>query len=695
MNIKFLIEIILIFMLFSNVFSSIPVDSQKDQNTIIKPMDNIIYVDDDNVFGPWDGTRLYPFYFIQDAINYANSDQTIYIFEGTYNQTVNIKKRITLVGQDKNSTIIDGMYQPLIIQIHHQGVKISNLTMQKSGGYKGNTGILINASNVSIIDCKFFTTRTAIKSDRQTSITIKDCIFNKNGEGIFFHQNQNCIIDNCIFYQNGFGVHLNRSKIINLMGLKAHTNGIGVFIKNSSYIDFTKCAAYNNNDNQGGFFMESCSKVDFHDCVISHNGFGIKTSHSNNITIHHSTISYNTHAGILNTDQSRNILVDQCEITKNLRISIYTTHANITCTRNNIYNSLCGLYSEESLCNVQQNWWGSWFGPGLIEREQQDNIKQLESIVDYMPWEKEKKSDVGASWKINDLFNKPVSFIEVQRNFSFIESDTDGDGVPDWWENQYGYDPIIQENHDLLDPDMDGLNNIEECYTASYGSNPFHRDIFLEIDWMECRTRPNETNKPSDEYIKKAVDIFAVHNISIHIDVGNLDGGEEIPYEKNFSFADLKDFYWDYFLHQDITNPRKGIFHYGLICDYGPASGFAVIGWDNLDSFCICAQTLQDNHEIPYPRQRFIIGSSIHELGHNLGLTVDDHGGNDNKISTLPGTIQWLKYLTYPSCMNYFFTYFILGFSDGSHGLGDFDDWGQMDLSFFKNTHFVIPDQYR
>jgi parallel beta-helix repeat protein len=476
---------------------------------------------------------------------------------------------------------------------------------------------------------------------------------------------------------------------------KAHTNGIGFFIKNSSHIDITGCAAYNNNDNQGGFFMESSNQITVQDSIISHNGFGIKTSDCDSISISYSTISYNTHAGILNTDQSANILITHCNFTKNLRISIYSTQAQITCTRNNIFDSLCGLYSEQSVCDVQQNWWGSWFGPGLIERKQQDNIKQLESMVDYVPWEKKKFSDAGASWVLDGLFEKPESIVEDMRNFSFNEIDTDGDGVPDWWEEQYGYDPLVNENHHDLDPDMDGLNNIEECYTASYGSNPFHRDIFLEFDWMECRTRAGETNKPSDEYIQKAVDIFADHDIALHIDVGNLDGGEQIPYRTNFSFADLKDMYWDYFLDQDITNPRKGIFHYGLICDYGPANGFAVIAWDGLDSFCICAQTLQDDHEISYPRQRFIIGSSIHELGHNLGLTVDDHGGNDNKIATHPGTIQWLKYLTYPSCMNYFYTYLILGFSDGSHGPGDFDDWEQMDLSFFKNTHFVIPEYLR
>jgi hypothetical protein len=377
-----------------------------------------------------------------------------------------------------------------------------------------------------------------------------------------------------------------------------------------------------------------------------------------------------------------------------LRISIYIMNSRMTCYKNNIYNSLCGIYAENGVCIAEQNWWGSSIGPGFIQSRQQDNIKQIHSSIDTIPFEHFKIEIAGASWQITQMFEEITSIYQYNTTIPFQEIDTDGDGVPNWWEQKYGYSIEIYDNHQL-DPDNDGLSNIEECYTDAWGSNPFQKDIFLEFDWMECRTSNLETNKPSQEYIQKAIDIFAAHDICLHIDVGNLGGGEQIPYKANFSFAELRDIYWNYFLHNDMNNPRKGIFHYGIICDYGPANGFAFIGWDNLDGFCISADYLKNNHEVSYPRQRFIIGSSIHELGHTLGLTVDDHGGNDNKISTLPFTIQWFKYLTYPSCMNYFYTYFILGFSDGSHGPGDFNDWDHMDFSFFKHTHFILPKPYR
>ena len=45
---------------------------------------NTIYVDDDNIEGPWDGTIEHPYQFIQDSVNVADKGDTIFVFRGTY-----------------------------------------------------------------------------------------------------------------------------------------------------------------------------------------------------------------------------------------------------------------------------------------------------------------------------------------------------------------------------------------------------------------------------------------------------------------------------------------------------------------------------------------------------------------------------------------------------------------------------------
>jgi hypothetical protein len=85
----------------------------------------------------------------------------------------------------------------------------------------------------------------------------------------------------------------------------------------------------------------------------------------------------------------------------------------------------------------------------------------------------------------------------------------------------------------------------------------------------------------------------------------------------------------------------------------------------------------------------------MHELGHNLGLFVDDCGGNDNTAATRPWYREFYEYWNYKSCMNYRYTYAILDYSDGQNGRNDYDDWGNLQFDFFQATAFDLPDRLR
>ncbi len=56
-----------------------------------------IYVDDDNIEGPWHGTMEYPYQYIHDAVENATDGDTIFVFNGTYfvfNNFLRISRKI-------------------------------------------------------------------------------------------------------------------------------------------------------------------------------------------------------------------------------------------------------------------------------------------------------------------------------------------------------------------------------------------------------------------------------------------------------------------------------------------------------------------------------------------------------------------------------------------------------------------------
>jgi hypothetical protein len=81
----------------------------------------------------------------------------------------------------------------------------------------------------------------------------------------------------------------------------------------------------------------------------------------------------------------------------------------------------------------------------------------------------------------------------------------------------------------------------------------------------------------------------------------------------------------------------------------------------------------------------------MHETGHTFGLIVTKFNGIDNHMSMKPIYKEFWFYITYRSLLNYVYTFAMMDFSDGSHGRGDFNDWSNIDFSFFKNTYFNYP----
>jgi len=87
---------------------------------------------------------------IQEAIDNAQPGDSIYVYIGTYYENIVIDKSISLVGEDKENTIIDGQEKSDVIKILSDHVNITGFTIQNAGFYLYNDGIDIDSCHNNI-----------------------------------------------------------------------------------------------------------------------------------------------------------------------------------------------------------------------------------------------------------------------------------------------------------------------------------------------------------------------------------------------------------------------------------------------------------------------------------------------------------------------------------------------------------------
>ena len=122
-----------------------------DESILRSEIENLlpktIYVDDDNTSGPWDGTKEHPCQNITSGIEHASVGDTIYVHNGTYNEgwqeieipvlggkaRIVVNKAVSIVGENRNSTVINGNGTTHAIVIMANGVNLTGFTIENAG----------------------------------------------------------------------------------------------------------------------------------------------------------------------------------------------------------------------------------------------------------------------------------------------------------------------------------------------------------------------------------------------------------------------------------------------------------------------------------------------------------------------------------------------------------------------------------
>ena len=333
----------------------------------------------------------YDFPTIQQAVNAANPGDTVFVYTGIYYENVMIDKSITLIGESKETTIINGNGNGDVVYVSASQVSISGFTI-KNDYSRIYCGVNIHFStNNSIMGNIIRNSRDGISlsSSCDNIITHNIISFNSN-HGIFLRSSNsnNTIISN-IISDNSEGIVLSASNGNTINDNSFFNDGLIVMnsyhnvITNNSvngkpliYLEEESDIIIGNTDDVGQVVLVNCTNITIHNqhlsdtsagielwgthhClitsnIISNNSVGIYLRYSDSNTIKGNTISSTVSwDGISIWECSNNTIINNTISSSNW-YGIYLIHSSSNYIIDNTLNAnnLQGIYFQSSSSNT-------------------------------------------------------------------------------------------------------------------------------------------------------------------------------------------------------------------------------------------------------------------------------------------------------------------------------------------------------
>jgi len=244
--------------------------------------------------------------YIQNLIDNASDGDTINIPNGIYYENIVIDKSINLIGENKDTTIIDGGLDGDVVTISADWVNITGFTI--TNGFSPpffGAGILINShyntvSGNNLIDNYYCGVGVSSSSG---SNTVSDNTISDNGDGIIIWGSSGNTITGNSISDNKYGIYLSSTNYNIITGNTVHsTSGDGISIHGSDYNIIT-----------GNIISSNTWK-----------GIKIDASSNDNIIYHNNLIQNNQNAD----DESNNIWINSTLLQGNYWSDYYGSDNN-------------------------------------------------------------------------------------------------------------------------------------------------------------------------------------------------------------------------------------------------------------------------------------------------------------------------------------------------------------------------------
>ncbi len=334
-----------------------------------------IYVDDSFHY-PRDGSAEYPWRTISEAINLANDGDTIYVFSGTYNESLVINKRISLIGgiDDQPSNISRGIELKYLIDITADFVTIENFVIRDPGHFiSSQYGALIHVTSNNVV-----------------------------------------IQQNNISQCNLWGIYLESSDD-NMISGNIINDTKGVFASSSNNNVFSSNNISNSSD--AGINLRSSMRNILYDNYLTLNTYGIYAKDCSNTNLTQNTFTKNAFHGVYLTGDVTDAVRDNYFI--NNTVSGITLDSSDSILSNNFFNhGQVGISLQKTGCEIRNNSFQNISSTALTTTQMsRNNVIYLNHFLDNTINAREQGSN---QWDNGSVGNYWDDYNYVDRDFNGI-----------------------------------------------------------------------------------------------------------------------------------------------------------------------------------------------------------------------------------------------------------------------------------
>lgn len=286
---------------------------------------------------------------IQNGID-AVAGSNVYVFNGTYNENVVVNKTINLIGEDRNTTIIDANGTGNAVNVTVERVNISNFGIRNSSSY----GIHLSSSNNAILNCNVSKNKDGIYIKDSSNDMVGRCnCYNNSHSGIWLDNSLNISIEKCNFYDDRKGIWIHDS-FSHVVECDFSGNREGICLDGSSRNVIKNCSF--NDSYSASIWLDSSNKNNITSCNFSNASRGVYLFLSSRNNIRNCNFTQNSY-GIW-FQSSSNINVTQCNFRNNAYGISLSSSSNNSFYHNNFINNTQNAYDECS------NYWDNGYPSG-------------------------------------------------------------------------------------------------------------------------------------------------------------------------------------------------------------------------------------------------------------------------------------------------------------------------------------------